>query len=188
MSASQTVSGRSATKWRSSRVGATGRAWRPSGGRGGPPPAPPAPQPPSPPPPPPRPAGGRPAPPPPPWGPPPAHRPPGARAGAPRPPRARPGGPPPRAVGPPPGGEDAADVAAQLGLRLGPGADGRDRAQPGVEAADARADDAAQHGDGVVRPLGGDEREPAHAIPRAKKAAAFLRGSRPPPRAACSRA
>src|SRR3954468_3098698 len=79
------------------------------------------------------------------------------------------------AVGPPTSGEDAADVAAQLGLRLGPGADGRDRAQPGVEAGDARADDAAQRGDGVVRPLGGDEREPAHAIPRAKKAAAFLR-------------
>src|SRR3954471_13453234 len=96
-------------------------------------------------------------------------------AGVPPPRPARRGVPPPRAVGPPPGGEDAADQAAQLGLRLGPGADGRDRAQPGVEAADARADDAAQRGDGVVRPLGGDEREPAHAIPRAKKAAAFLR-------------
>ena len=82
---------------------------------------------------------------------------------------------PPRAVGAPAGGEDAADQAAQLGLRLGPGAGDRDRAQPGVEAGDARADHPAQRGHGVVRPLGGDEGEPAHAIPRAKKAAAFLR-------------
>ena len=35
--------------------------------------------------------------------------------------------------------------------------------------------DPAQHGHGMVAPLGGHEREPAHAIPRAKKAAAFLR-------------
>src|SRR5436305_889127 len=82
---------------------------------------------------------------------------------------------PPRAVGPPAGGEDAADQAAQLGLRVGPGAGERDRAQPGVEVADARADHPAQGGHGVVRPLGGDEHELAHAIPRAKKAAAFLR-------------
>src|SRR4051794_4146853 len=152
MSASPTVSGRSASKWRSSRVGATGRAWRVSGGPRGPPPAPPPPpaHPPRPPPTAPRP------------GPPPRAPPPAPRAGAPPPPRARRGGAPPRAVGPPPGGEDAADQAAQLGLRRGPGLDGRDRAQPGVEAGHARADDAAQRGDGVVRPLGGDEGEPAH--------------------------
>src|SRR4051794_13780156 len=119
--------------------------------------------------------GGRRRPPPPPRGPPPPPPPPPPRGGGAPPPRARRGGPPPRAVGAPTGGEDAADQAAQLGLRLGPGADGRDRAQPGVEAADARADHPAQGGHGVVRPLGGDEGEPAHAIPRAKKAAAFLR-------------
>src|SRR4051812_13838767 len=166
MSASQTVSGRSATKWRSSRFGATGRSWRPSGGRGGrrrprrgagahsrlnPPPPP---------------RGG---------GPPPPGRPAGGPPRPPAPPRGGGGGPPRGAVGPPAGGEDAADVAAQLGLRVGPGAGDRDRAQPGVEAAHAGADHPAQRRHGVVHPLGGDEREPAHAIPRAKKAAAFLR-------------
>src|SRR3954463_1060898 len=166
MSASQTVSGRSATKWRSSRVGATGRAWGGPRGAGGAGAAPGV--------------RGRPPAPPPRLQAHLAHQPLDAPARVPPPLPAQLGVDPPRAVGPPPGGEDAADQAAQLGLRLGPGADGRDRAQPGVEAADARADDAAQRGDGVVRPLGGDEREPAHAIPRAKKAAALPRDSTPP--------
>src|SRR3954451_14336085 len=103
MSASQTVSGRSATKCRSSRFGATGRSWRLSvvrGGRRRPP------------------RGGgalsrhSPAPAPPPGGPP--------------PPRRRRGGPPPGAVGPPTGGEDVADQAAQLGLCFGPSPGGGD--------------------------------------------------------------
>ena len=58
-----------------------------------------------------------------------------------------------RAVNPAPGCEDAADVPAQLGLRLGADLDGGDRVQPGVEAGHAYAGDAAQRGDGVVRPL-----------------------------------
>src|SRR3954469_3989175 len=44
-----------------------------------------------------------------------------------------------RAVDPPAGGEDAADLPAQLGFRLGTALDGGDRAQPGVEAAHAHA-------------------------------------------------
>src|SRR3954447_7498382 len=105
MSASQTVSGRSATKWRSSRFGATGRSWRLSvvrGGRRRPPRAC-------------RPISRISRPPPPRRGPPPAPPPRAARGGGPPPPRAQPGGPPPRAVGPPADGEDAADQAAQLG-------------------------------------------------------------------------
>src|SRR3954470_16762683 len=102
MSASQTVSGRSATKWRSSRFGATGRSWRLSVGRGGRRGAPRARPPPSPPPPPPPPRG-RPLP---------AARPPPPPRAAPPPPRAQLGVAPPRAVGPPADGEDAADQAA----------------------------------------------------------------------------
>src|SRR5687768_1786647 len=80
-----------------------------------------------------------------------------------------------RAVDPPASREDAADVAAQLDLRLGAVLDDGDRAQPSVEAGHAGADGPAQPRHGVVRPLGRDEGEPGHAIPRAKKAAAFLR-------------
>jgi Globin len=65
-----------------------------------------------------------------------------------------------------PGGEDTGDVAAQLGLRLGPVLDNGDRAQPSVEAADAGTDHPA-------RPR--REGEPGHVIPQAKEAAAFLR-------------
>src|SRR4051794_9319890 len=80
-----------------------------------------------------------------------------------------------RAVDPPAGGEDAADLRAQLGFRLGTALDGGDRVEPSVEAADARTDDSAQHGHGVVRPLGRYEGELRHAIPLAKKAAALRR-------------
>ena len=66
-----------------------------------------------------------------------------------------------------------ASVPAQLGL--GPVLDGRGRAQPSVEVGQARPDDPARHRHGMVRPLGRDEGKPAHAIPRAKKAAASLR-------------
>ena len=45
------------------------------------------------------------------------------------------------------GGKALSEVATELGIGPSPG-DG-DRAQPGVEAADARADDAAQHGHGM---------------------------------------
>src|SRR5687768_11379471 len=78
-----------------------------------------------------------------------------------------------RAVDPPASREDAADVAAQLDL--GAVLDDGDRAQPSVEAGHAGAAGPAQPRHGVVRPLGRDEGEPGHAIPRAKKAAAFLR-------------
>jgi hypothetical protein len=58
------------------------------------------------------------------------------------------------AVDPVLGCEDAADVPAQFGFRLGPALSDRDRTQPGVKAADTCADDPAQRGDGMVRPLG----------------------------------
>src|SRR3954447_18563111 len=80
-----------------------------------------------------------------------------------------------RAVDPPAGGEDAADLLAQLGFRLGTAVDGGDRVEPSVEAADARTDDSAQRGYGVLRPLGRYEGELRHAIPLAKKAAALRR-------------
>src|SRR6476469_7971479 len=80
-----------------------------------------------------------------------------------------------RAVDPPAGGEDAADLLAQLGFRLGTALDGGDRVEPSVEAADARTDDSAQRGHGVARPLGRYEGELRHAIPLAKKAAALRR-------------
>src|SRR5215213_265071 len=79
------------------------------------------------------------------------------------------------AVGLPAGGEDAADLPAQLGFRLGTALDGGDRVEPSVEATDARTDDPAQRGHGVVRPLGRYEGELRHAIPLAKKAAALRR-------------
>src|SRR4051812_38489206 len=80
-----------------------------------------------------------------------------------------------RAVDPPAGGEDAADLLAQLGCRLRTALDGGDRGAPRVEAADARTDDPAQRGHGVMRPLGRYEGELRHAIPLAKKAAALRR-------------
>src|SRR3712207_8314553 len=46
---------------------------------------------------------------------------------------------------------------------------------PSVEATDARTDDPALRGHGVVRPLGRPEGELRHAIPLAKKAAALRR-------------
>src|SRR4051794_14601259 len=79
-----------------------------------------------------------------------------------------------RAVNPP-AGEDAADLLAQLGFRLGTALDGGDCVEPSVEAADARTDESAQRGHGVVRPLGRYEGELRHAIPLAKKAAALRR-------------
>src|SRR4051794_32543652 len=82
---------------------------------------------------------------------------------------------PGRAVDPALGRKDAADVPAQLGFRLRAALSGWDRAQPGVKAGDAHADDPAQRRNGMVGPLGCHKGERAHAIPRAKKAAAFLR-------------
>src|SRR3954453_12708320 len=99
MSASQTVSGRSTAKFRSSRFGATGRSWRLSVVRGGPRGPRRSFQPTS--------ALHRPHPPPPP--------PPRGGGGAP-PPRDGRGGRPRGAVGPAAGREEAADVAAQPGL------------------------------------------------------------------------
>src|SRR3954451_9951893 len=61
------------------------------------------------------------------------------------------------------------------GARLPDALSGRDRAQPGVKAADTCADDPARRGDVMVGPLGCHKGELGHAIPRAKKAAAFLR-------------
>src|SRR5829696_8880246 len=61
---------------------------------------------------------------------------------------------PRRAVGLSASREDAADMAAQPGLRLGPVLKSGDRAQPTVEAAGARADRSAQLGHGMVAPLG----------------------------------
>src|SRR3954469_22179547 len=75
------------------------------------------------------------------------------------------------------GRRDAADLLAQLGFRLGTALDGGDRVEPSVEAADARTDDSAQRGHGVLRPLGRYEGELRHAIPPAKKATAFPRTS-----------
>src|SRR3954462_2980549 len=72
--------------------------------------------------------------------------------------------------------EDPADMPAQLGVRFGPVLDGGDRAQPGVEAGDTHADDTAQHGHGVMAPLGRDEGVfRRHAAPLAKTAAALRR-------------
>jgi hypothetical protein len=59
-----------------------------------------------------------------------------------------------RAVDPPAGGEDAADVAAQLGFCVGSVLDGRDRAPPSVKARHAHTNNPTQRGDGVVKPLG----------------------------------
>ena len=71
-----------------------------------------------------------------------------------------------RGVDLPAGGEDAADLLAQLGFRLGTALDGRDRVEPSVEATDARTDDPAQRGHGVVRPFGRHEaeRRPVHPL------------------------
>src|SRR5215213_11754395 len=120
MSASQTWSGLSAVKLRSSRFGATGRSWRLSVVRG---------------------VRWR------PW------RPDRAISRISRSTRRREcrrpsrrstymstGMDPWRAVDPPAGGEDAADLPAQLGFRLGTALDGGDRVEPSVEATDARTD------------------------------------------------
>src|SRR3954451_19487365 len=82
---------------------------------------------------------------------------------------------PGRAIDPPLGRKDSADVPAQLGFRLSAVLSGRDRAQPGVKTRDACADDPAQLRNGMVGSLSCHKGELAHAIPRAKKAAAFLR-------------
>jgi len=66
-------------------------------------------------------------------------------------------------------------MAAQLDFRLGTALDSGDRVQPGIEAADTDADDAAQHDHSMVRPLGRHEGELPHAIPLATKAAALRR-------------
>src|SRR4051794_127652 len=78
-----------------------------------------------------------------------------------------------RAVDPPLGRKDTADVPAQLGFRLSAVLSGRDRAQPGVKARDACADDPAQRRNGMVGALSCHKGERAHAIPLAKKAAAL---------------
>jgi hypothetical protein len=68
-------------------------------------------------------------------------------------------------------------VSAQLGFRFGAVLESRDRAQRSVETADTAADDAAQHGYGMVRALARHEGVLCrrHAISFAKKAAAFLK-------------
>src|SRR3954447_9783286 len=78
-----------------------------------------------------------------------------------------------RAVDPTLGRKDTADVPAQLGFRLSAVLSGRDRAQPGVKARDACADDPAQRRNGMVGALSCHKGERAHAIPLAKKAAAL---------------
>src|SRR5215210_6729332 len=77
-----------------------------------------------------------------------------------------------RAIDPALGRKDPADVPAQLGVRLRVVVSGRDRAQPRVKARDACADDPAQRRNGMVGALGCHKGKLAHAIPRAKKAAA----------------
>src|SRR5215212_2727988 len=66
-------------------------------------------------------------------------------------------------------------MLAQVGFCRGPALDSGDRLQPSIEAADADADHSAQHGHGMVGPLDRHEGELRHAIPLAKKAAAFRR-------------
>src|SRR3954453_13149152 len=66
-------------------------------------------------------------------------------------------------------------MPAQLGVRLSPALSDRDRLQPGIKAADTDTDDTAKRGHGIVRPLCRHEVELRHAIPFAKKAAAFRR-------------
>src|SRR3954471_12448208 len=66
-------------------------------------------------------------------------------------------------------------MPAQFSVRLGLVLNDGDRLQPGIKAADTDADDAAQRGHGMVCPFGRYEGESAHAIPLAKKAAAFRR-------------
>src|SRR3954447_23266250 len=77
-----------------------------------------------------------------------------------------------RAVDPPLGGKDPADVPAQRGFRLSAVLSRGDRPPPRVKAADTRTDAPAQRGDGMVGALSCHKGERAHAIPRAKKAAA----------------
>src|SRR5215213_10762056 len=72
-------------------------------------------------------------------------------------------------------GKDTADMPAQVCFRLSPALNGGDRLHPGIKAADTDADDAAERGHGMVGPLGRHEGELRHAIPLAKKAAAFRR-------------
>ena len=76
-----------------------------------------------------------------------------------------------RAINLVPGSEDEADVPAQLGFRLSATLNDGSRVQPSLEAAHAGADDPAQHGHGVVAPLGRHEGKLRHATTRAKKAA-----------------
>src|SRR3712207_4718935 len=80
---------------------------------------------------------------------------------------------PGRAIDPALSRKDPADVPAQLSFRLRAVLSGRDRAQPRVKARDACADDPAQGRNGMVGSLSCHEGERAHAIPRAKKAAAL---------------
>src|SRR3954469_18264366 len=79
------------------------------------------------------------------------------------------------AIDPALGSEDATDVPAQLGFRLSAALSGWDRAQPGVKAAATCANHPAQGRNGMVGALGCHKGKRGHAIPRAKKAAAFLR-------------
>jgi hypothetical protein len=80
---------------------------------------------------------------------------------------------PGRAIGPLTDGKDRADITVQLGFCLAAAPEDRDRAQSGVEAGDAGADDPAQCRHGMVVSLSRDEGEFRQAIPPAKKAAAL---------------
>src|SRR5215211_404346 len=88
-----------------------------------------------------------------------------------------------RAIDPPLGRKDPADVPAQLSFRLSAVLSGRDRAQPRVKARDACADDPAQRRNGMVGALSCHKGNLGHAIPRAKKRQ-LSGGSRLPLRAA----
>jgi hypothetical protein len=82
---------------------------------------------------------------------------------------------PRRSIYPAAGGKDPPDMPTQFYFCLGPALNRGDRLQPDIEAADTDADDTAQRRHGMVHPFRQYERKPAHAIPLAKKAAAFRR-------------
>src|SRR3954463_10443628 len=147
MSANHTASGRSATKERPSKFGATGRSWRLAGGSASPP------------------SLGLQAHV--------THQPfdPASRVPVPFP--AQFSVDPGRAIDPALGGKDAADVPAQLGFRLRAVLSGWGSAPPPVKARDACADDPAQRRNGMVGSLGCHKGKLGHAIPLAKKAAAL---------------
>jgi hypothetical protein len=59
-------------------------------------------------------------------------------------------------------------VVAQIDIRFGTAPDGGDRVQPGVEAADADANDPAQRRHSMIAPFGRQEGEFRHATPLGK--------------------